>query len=164
MKNRTLHQMLVFLLSAVLLVSLSGCNLSEIHQNDGYVAAVKELVNECINENRVLNKQEGVFNCHEPEKTKEYISTMDNLSSTFQKLLQLQPTGQFTDYQEKIANYSALALADITRLRTLAAYAVEHEDDTLYQNDKDEILTEYVKNCETLRSLSSEVQTYWRNA
>lgn len=164
MKIKTLSKVLVFLLSAVLLVGLGGCNLSEKHQNDGYVASVKELVNECINQNRILTKQDESFNCHDAEKSKEYIGTMDNLSITFQKLLQLQPTTEFAKYHEQITSYSALALANITNLRTLASYAAEHEDDTLYQNDKAEIMDEYKSNCDLLRSLSSEIQTYWRNA
>ena len=164
MKTRTLKQLLVFLLSAVLLVSLCGCNLSEMQQNNDYVSSVKNLVNDCINQNRVLKTQDETFNCHEPEKAKEYISTMDSLSTAFQKLQQLQPTGEFADYQAKIAESGASALSSITRIRTLVAYAAEHEDDTLYQNDKEELFSEYNASCEALRSLSSEVQTYWRNA
>lgn len=164
MKTMKLRQAFIMILCTFVLFAFAGCNLSEIKQNESYVASVKSLVNDCINYNRTLKKQEEVFNCHDKEKTKQYISTMDALSETFRKLAQLQPTDEFGDFNDDIRSRSGEALSCITRLRTLASYAAEHEDDTLFRNDKEEIHDEYDACCALLRALSSEVQTYWRNA
>ncbi len=164
MKNKTLRYTLTVLLSVVLLFTLSGCNLGEMKQNDGYVASVKELVNQCINYNRTLKKQEEVFNCHDVEKTKQLVSTMDTLGDVYQQLLQLQPTNEFAEYHSQITERATMALSCISRLKTLVNYSAEHGNDKLYQNDKGEILDEYTADCEMLRWVSSEIQTYWRNA
>lgn len=164
MKTIKTQKVFAVLLCAFLFFLIPGCNLSEIKQNDSYVASVKSLVNNCINYNRTLKKQDESFDCHDPEKSKQFISTMDALADTFKDLLQLQPTDEFADYNNEICIRSGQALSCLTKLRTLAVYAYEHEDDTLFRNDKEIIYEEYNACCEQLRAMSSEVQTYWRNA
>ena len=156
---------LAFLLAvSVLLMLFAGCNSEQIKKGNEYVSQVKEQVNEVVNFNRTLKEQENEFSCRDEEKTKRYVTTMDSLSERFSNILRLQATDEFDQYDSELKKNAKEALQTITQLKTLVKHAAEQSDDTFYQNEKDKLLKSYEDNCQKLRSVSSEIQTYWRNA
>lgn len=160
-----LHSKLnLLLLASVLLMILTGCNTEQMKKGNEYVSQVKQQVNEVVNFNRTLKEQENEFNCRDEEKTKRYVTTMDSLSEHFRSILKLQATDEFDKYDVDLKKNAKDALQTITQLKTLVKHAAEQGDDTFYQNEKDKLLKSYEDNCQKLRSLSSEIQTYWRNA
>ena len=52
----------------------------------------------------------------------------------------------------------------MTEYRMLVKYSEEKLDDKFYKNEKEELDKKYVDICADMRNLSSEIQTYWRNA
>lgn len=164
MKNMVIRRSFIIFIAAIMMFLLSGCNTSTIKQNDNYVASVKTLVNDVVNLNRTLKEQDESFNCHDEEKSKQYIATMDSLSDKFQQLLKLQATNEFDEYDKSLKNHTKGCLQHITQMKSLVSYAVQEGNDTFYQNDKQAVFDSYNPLCESMRNISSEIQTYWRNA
>ncbi len=164
MKKNIMSRSFIIFISAMLMFVLAGCSNAKIKQNDNYVSSVKNLVNDTVNLNRTLKEQQEGFNCHDEEKSRQYISTMDSLADGFQQILKLQATNEFDEYDKSLKTRAKACLQDITQLRSLTGYAVKNEDDTFYQNDKQDIFDKYKSECDAMREISSEIQTYWRNA
>ncbi|MBQ1658989.1 MAG: hypothetical protein II059_04010 [Clostridia bacterium] len=161
MKRRNV---IALILSLLTIFVITGCSAEGIKRNDKYVASVKSLVNDVVNLNRVFNEQDKNFNCHDPESIEKITETMDTLSQRFDSILKLQAENEFREYDQQLKNEAKQALQIITQLRTLVKYSETKLDDKLYQNEKEELIETYKVVCGYMREISSEVQTYWRNA
>lgn len=152
------------ILAAVLMFVLSACSTENSRKTESYVTSVKTLVNDSVNNTRTLRTQYDEFNCKENESSNAYISTLETLSDLYGQLIKLESPDDYDDLDEQIKSNANEVLSIITELKTLVKYAVENADDSLYQKDKEELLNNYYEYYNTLTSLSSEVQTRFRNA
>lgn len=143
---------------------ITGCSSETVKRNDKYVSSVKSLVNDVVNLNRVYKEQDENFNCHDPESIETLTGTMDKLTEKFNSILKLQAENEFRKYDNDLKSKAKEGLQIITQLRTLVKYSEVQLDDKLYQNEKEELNAKYSDVCSEMRSLSSEIQTYWRNA
>ncbi len=163
-RKNLLNRSIVFMITAMLMFVLAGCSAGQNQQNEEYVNSVKTLVNDSVNSTRDLKEQDETFNCHNETVSKEYIHSLDTLSELYQNLIKLNATADFDDLDKELSSEAALALSDISEIKSLVSYAVEQEDDTLFQRDKNKIFDDYHTHYNRLTELSSEVQTRWRNA
>ena len=158
-----LNRSFVLIITAFLMFVLAGCSAGTTKQNQEYVDLVKTLVNDSVNYTRELKEQDETFNCHNETIANEYISTLDTLSDFYQNLIKLNATADFDDLDKELSSEAALALSDISEMKSLVSYAVEKGDDTLFQRDKDRLFDDYQTHYNKLTELSSEIQTRWRN-
>ena len=110
-------------------------------------------------------EEEEVFDTdYNGESIEKITETMDTLSQRFDSILKLQAENEFREYDQQLKNEAKQALQIITQLRTLVKYSETKLDDKLYHNEKEELIETYKVVCGYMREISSEVQTYWRNA
>lgn len=145
-------------------VSLCGCNMEQFKKNEQYVSDVKELVNESVNYTRKLKKLDEDFVCHDSKIVNEYIEITEKLMDIFQKIQKLQPTNEFDDKDKELKEAARNELTIISQIRNLVLHANQNGDDTIYQREKTACFEEYKKYYDQAIELSSEIQTYWRNA
>ncbi len=164
MSLKIVKRSIAVLMASVLLFVLAGCNVDEVNHNNDYVSSVKKYVDNVVTYTREYKEYETTFNCRDVEESKKYIGTMDSLIECFQKILKLQSTDEFDEYDSSLKTLAQSALETITEIKSLTSYAVETGDDTLYKNDEDLMLENYDVLYEGLKDISAEIQTYWRNA
>lgn len=157
------NRSLIFLLSAVLMFVLAGCSVGQSKQNEEYVDSVKNLVNDSVNNTRVLNKIDKNFNYRDEKNAQDYISALETLSDIYQKLIKLNCTDEFEDLDSRISDEAASALSDISEIKSLVSYALEKDDDSMFQKNRDGLMSDYKTHYEKLTEISSEVQTRQRN-
>lgn len=159
-------KMTSILLMAVLMLVLSsaGCNFDRFKQNDSYVKSVKELVDDTVNATRSVRQLDKSFNSQDSDKNREYLKVCDDLIGTLEKIQKLQATDEFDDMDRQLKEAAKDQLNTVMQLHTLIQHAGQTGDDSIYQREKDAYLEKFEENYENMRSLSSEIQTYWRNA
>ena len=163
--KRSLFKKSIMLLIALLFVfSLVGCNTEEFKKNEQYVSDVKNLVNESVNHTRKLRELDKDFVISDKDLINEYLETTDSLMEVFEQIQKLQATDEFDDKDKELKEAVKNELTVISQLRNLVYHAQENGDDDIYQREKDIYFEEYNKNYEKTIDLSSEIQTYWRNA
>lgn len=161
MKKRLLCLMTVVL--AMLLLS-AGCDFETHKKSDLYVSQVKNLVNDTVNYTRKLRQQDKDFDSKDSEKLRGYLLAADDLINTLEQIQKLRPTDEFDSMNDKLRTASESALNSVTQIRSFVAYAAESGDDSIYTREKDKCINEYEGFYDEMKELSSEIQTYWRNA
>ena len=137
----------------------------EAHQkNDTYVSSVKQLVDDSVTYTRKLRQQDEDFDCRDNEKVRGYLLVTDDLINTLEQIQKLRSTDEFDRMDKPLKDSAKVALTVISQLKALVVYAQESGNDALYQREKDGYLSDYYINYDTMKELSSEIQTYWRNA
>ncbi len=164
MKRTILKSSMILCFALFFVVSLCGCNTDEFKRNEKYVSDVKELVNESVNYTRKLKKLDEDFVCHDADLVNEYIETTEKLMDIFQQIQKLQPTDEFDDKDKDLKEAAKNELTIISQLRNLVLHANQNGDDTIYQREKVNCFEEYKKYYDQAIDISSEIQTYWRNA
>ncbi len=154
---------MAFLIMAAMMFVLAGCS-GDMKTNEDYVTNVKTLVNDAIQNTRTLKEQDESFNCHNQESTKAYLSTLNSLSSLYQQILKLDTPAKFEESGESLQTNASSALSTLSEMKSLVTYALQNEDDTLFQKDKAALWEEYEKAYSGATDNSSEIQTIWRNA
>ena len=155
---------LALILSLLTIFVITGCSTQSVKKNEKYVASVKSIVNDVVNLNRVLKEQNEEFNCHDPVSSEQLAETMDKLTDRFENILKLQAEKEFKTYDSELKEKAGEGLKIMTEYRMLVKYSEEKLDDKFYKNEKEELDKKYVDICADMRNLSSEIQTYWRNA
>lgn len=150
-------------ITAILMFVLAGCSNGNSHKTKEYVNSVKNLVNDSVNSTRTLKEQKEKFDCNNSNASKAYIATLDTLSEIYKQLLQTEAPDSYDDLDKTLKSSAKSALSDITELQSLAKYASENGDSSLYEKDEKNLYDDYQINYETLVSLSSEIQTRYRN-
>lgn len=154
----------MIILSAIMMFVLSACSTEESRKTESYVSSVKELVNSCVNTTRTLKTQKENFNCQDSVTSKEYISSIDKLADLYGSLLKLEAPNSYDDLNESLLVNSENALSNINELKTLVQYAFANNDDSLYQKNAEKLYNSYQNSYNNLVSVSSEIQTRFRNA
>ena len=150
-------------ITAILMFVLAGCSNGDSQKTKEYVNSVKTLVNDSVNSARTLKEQKEKFDCNNSNSSKAYISTLETLAERYKQLLQTEAPDSYDDLDKTLKEAAKSALSDITELESLAKYASENGDSSLYEKDEKNLYDDYQTNYETLISLSSEIQTRYRN-
>ncbi|MDD6488885.1 MAG: hypothetical protein PUG48_03590 [Clostridia bacterium] len=150
-------------ITAILMFVLAGCSNGDSHKTKEYVNSVRTLVNDSVNKTRILKEQKEKFDCNNSNSSKAYIATLGELSDLYKQLLQTESPDYYDDLDVTLKESAKSALSDITELQSLAKYASEKGDSSLYEKDEKNLYDDYQTNYESLVSLSSEIQTRYRN-
>ncbi|MBQ9461799.1 MAG: hypothetical protein IJU51_07805 [Clostridia bacterium] len=164
MKKTRLSFLAVFMVMAVFVAALSGCNMELHNRNDQYVSDVKKLVNESVNFTRKLRQQDESFDCKDSEKLRGYLLAADDLINTLEKIQKLRPSDEFDEYDNQLKEDSRSALTLISQIKAMVVYAGENGDDSMYKRERDGYFADYYEHYDNMKNISSEIQTYWRNA
>lgn len=164
MKKTMIRRFLRLVTAALLLLPLAGCNMETHQKNDTYVNNVKQLVDDSVTYTRKLRQQDESFDCRDNEKVRGYLLVTDDLINTLEQIQKLRSTDEFDSMDKPLKDSAKVALTVISQLKALVVYARESGDDALYQREKGGYLNDYYANYDTMKELSSEIQTYWRNA
>ncbi len=164
MKRTAIKRAAVFLLAAVFIMMLTGCDVETHRKNNQYVSDVKNLVNDSVNLTRKLKQQSEELDCKDAEKVRGYLLAADDLINTLQQIQKLRPTNEFDEMDERLKTASEAALNNISQIRSFVAYARDSGDDTIFKRESDSYYTLYLESYDKMKQLSSEIQTYWRNA
>ena len=164
MKRRFICHCVGLLLSILFVISLAGCNM-EIHQkNSAYVSNVKRLVDDSVTYTRKLRQQDDSFDCRDNEKVRGYLLVADDLINTLEQIQKLRATDEFDAMDKPLKTSAKSSLQIISQIKALIVYAQENGDDDLYQREKSTYFNDYYGYYDQMKELSSEIQTYWRNA
>ena len=164
MKKSMTGLLAVFLVMAMFVTALSGCNMELHNRNDQYVSDVKKLVNESVNLTRKLRQQDEAFDCKDSEKLRGYLLAADDLINTLEKIQKLRPSDEFDEYDDRLKADSRTALTLISQIKAMVVYAGENGDDSIYKREREDYFSDYYKHYDNMKNISSEIQTYWRNA
>ena len=164
MKKVMVRFAVVIMLATVVMFAFTGCNMETHQMNDQYVSSVKEMVNDSVTYTRKLRQQDEGFDCHDNEKIRGYLLVTDDLINTFEKIQTLKSTDEFDEMDIELKRVSKQALTMISQLKQMVVYAQQSGSDAIYQREKNGYFDQYYSYYEDLRSISSEIQTYWRNA
>ncbi len=164
MRKNLLHRAVPVMLAVLWLLMLPGCNMETFHKNEQYVAEVKRLVNGLVDGTRKLKQLDDSFNCHDNEKVQSYLNVTDELIGNLEQIQKLQSTNEFDEMDKNLKTTAKSQLILVSQIRILVCHARESGDDSIYQREKKTYMDDYQKNYEKMRELSSEIQTYWRNA
>ena len=164
MKKPTFSFLTIFLAMAVFVMAMSGCNMELHNRNDQYVSDVKKLVNESVNFTRKLRQQDESFDCKDSEKLRGYLLAADDLINTLEQIQKLRPSDEFDDYDQQLKEDSRTALTLISQIKAMVVYAGENGDDSIYLREREDYFSDYYTHYDNMKSISSEIQTYWRNA
>lgn len=164
MKRTLIKRSMILLFAAFFVLVLNGCNMEEFKKNEQYVNDVKNLVNESVNYTRKLRKLDEDFAISDNELVSDYLEITDSLMEIYEQIQKLQTTDEFDDKDKELKAAAKNELTVISQLRNLVYHAQQNGDDDIYQREKAVYFEEYNKNYEKTIDLSSEIQTYWRNA
>lgn len=164
MKRTLIKRSMILLFAAFFVLVLNGCNMEEFKKNEQYVNDVKNLVNESVNYTRKLRKLDEDFAISDNELVSDYLEITDSLMEIYEQIQKLQATDEFDDKDKELKAAAKNELTVISQLRNLVYHAQQNGDDDIYQREKAVYFEEYNKNYEKTIDLSSEIQTYWRNA
>lgn len=154
----------VIILTAIMMFVLSACSTEESRKTEEYVSSVKTLVNEAVNSTRTLKTQRESFDCNDSQLSKAYISTLDTLADLYEQLIKLEAPDDYNDSDQSVKLYAEQALSDVIEMKGLVQYAFQNSDDSLYKKGIESLTDSYQECYNQLVSLSSEVQTNFRNS
>ncbi len=164
MKKISVCRFFCLVAAVVLMLTAVGCNM-ELHQkNESYVSQVKQLVNDSVTYTRKLWERDNEFDCRSSEKIRGYLLVADDLINTLDQLQKLKATDEFDEMDKPLKESAKQALILISQLKAMVVYAQESGDDAIYQREKGSYLNDYYTCYDNMKELSSEIQTYWRNA
>ena len=164
MKKRIISLLALIFATVSLLTFSAGCDLEAHKKNDSYVSDVKNLVNDTVNYTRRLKQQDEAFESKDSEKLRGYLLAADDLINTLEQIQKLRPTDEFDEMNDRLRTAAEAAMNNITQIRSFVAYASESGDDGIYKREKENYLQNYMAYYDEMKELSSEIQTYWRNA
>lgn len=164
MKRKLITCIALVLTVLSLMMTISGCDLETYKRSDSYVADVKNLVNDSVNYTRKLKQQDEDFDSKDSEKMRGYLLAADDLINTLEQIQKLRPTDEFDEMNDELRTAAEAALNNITQIRSFVAYASESGDDSIYKREKDSYFEDYLFYYDEMITLSSRIQTYWRNA
>lgn len=164
MKKRIISRFLCFISAAILLLTVTSCNLETNQKNNNYVSNVKRLVDDSVTYTRKLRQQDDGFDCRDNEKVRGYLLVTDDLINTLEQIQKLRATDEFDDMDKPLKDSAQIALTMISQIKALVVYAQENGSDALYQREKETYFSHYYVSYDEMKDLSSQIQTYWRNA
>ena len=88
----------------------------------------------------------------------------DDLINTLEKIQKLRPSDEFDDMDDQLKKDSKNALTLISQIKAMVVYAGENGDDSIYRREKDDYFSIYYDYYDSMKNISSAIQTYWRNA
>ncbi len=164
MKKKIFSPLMLLFVLAMMVISASGCNMELHNRNEQYVSEVKKLVNDSVNYTRKLRQQDEEFDCKDNEKLRGYLLAADDLINTLEKIQKLRPSDEFDDMDVQLKDESKNALTLISQIKAMVVYAGENGDDSIYKREREEYFNSYYTYYDRMKDLSSQIQTYWRNA
>ena len=164
MKKTVFTRSMILVILTLFVLAVSGCNMELNNRNNQYVADVKKLVNYSVNYTRKLRQQDEAFDCKDSEKLRGYLLAADDLINTLEKIQKLRPSDEFDDMDDQLKKDSKNALTLISQIKAMVVYAGENGDDSIYRREKDDYFSIYYDYYDSMKNISSAIQTYWRNA
>ncbi len=164
MKKTVFTRSMILVILTLFVLAVSGCNMELNNRNNQYVADVKKLVNDSVNYTRKLRQQDEAFDCKDSEKLRGYLLAADDLINTLEKIQKLRPSDEFDDMDDQLKKDSKNALTLISQIKAMVVYAGENGDDSIYRREKDDYFSIYYDYYDSMKNISSAIQTYWRNA
>ena len=84
--------------------------------------------------------------------------------NTLEQIQKLRATDEFDAMDKPLKTSAKSSLQIISQIKALIVYAQENGDDDLYQREKSTYFNDYYGYYDQMKEISSEIQTYWRNA
>ena len=146
------------------MISLAGCKTEQYQKNEQYVSEVRRLVNDSVSYTRKLHKHDNDFDFKNSENVRGYLLTADDLINTLEQIQKLQSTDEFDKMNTSLKEAAEKAMEQVSQLRAMVVYSQENKNDSIYSREKEHYFKEYDEQYDIMVDLSSEIQTYWRNA
>lgn len=160
-----MKKILTGLLCILMSMSVCGCSrFSQYSEDDSYAAEVRQLTDEIVKYTRIWNEKDEDFNCLDRESSGEYIGALEEVERICKKLLSLMPSEKFGKDDGHVKTSAAGLLEATSKIKDHVSYAVEIEDDGLFQKEKSGLFASYRDSYEELAEDSQYLQMFWRNA
>ena len=149
----------------LMVLGMSGCSkFSQYSEDDGYASEVRHLTDEIVKYTRIWNEKDEHFDCFDKESSGEYIGTLEEVEQICKKLLILISSEKFANNDRYVKESAQNLLSVTSEIKEHVKYAVETEDDVLFQKEKSGLFTTYMESYEELTEDSQYLQMFWRNA
>lgn len=160
-----MKKILLVLMCMSMAFGFCGCSrFSRYREDDGYVSEVRHLTDEIVKYTRIWNEKDEEFNCLDSESSGEYIRTLEEVEQICKKLLSLIPSEKFGKDDDNVKSSARKLLYVTSEIKEHIKYAVETEDDVLFQKEKSGLFATYMESYEELAEDSQYLQMFWRNA
>lgn len=160
-----MKKILLAVMCVLMISTFCGCRkFAEYSEDDVYASEVRQLVDDSVKYTRIWQEYDRDFTCYDTQTAKEYMSALEEIEKICKKLLSLMPSEKF-EYNDESVKRSAGELLSVTsEIKDHIKYAVETEDDILFQKEKNHLFALYMEYYEDLTDASQYLQTFWRNA
>ena len=156
----------IFILCLFVLMTstLCSCGSAEYSKDESYVDKTKSLVNTSVEYTRIWRENDERFDYTNIDSAKEYINILDELCQTYRKILMLQPTDKFDEYDAEMKENVSQILSVTSQIKSHVRYSFEKADGSLFKKEKQALFDKYDEYQDEVTMTSQYIQTFWRNA